>query len=204
MKFELAASPHAQLWETAKNALNYMLRMFGEPSAIACLKLLVRARRLDILGWLKPIEDLVRRLIIIEAMKLELKAIRPHAPLEHVRREIVADPADSASWPARFQVFPANSHNMRSSKAAAPEPFPLFKAFPVAERFEAVLRVLENPGRYISRAARRAQGLRELPRALARRADPEKYSPCRFALDETRELLLSVLPIAPRSAYDSS
>ncbi|MES1158998.1 MAG: hypothetical protein ABUL42_03800 [Terricaulis silvestris] len=73
-----ANSPHMNridLWRFLRSTLSQMRIALGGPNLIASTRLTPRSRR-EILDWLAPLERLVRKLLLIEAARLPLPAMR--------------------------------------------------------------------------------------------------------------------------------
>jgi hypothetical protein len=128
-------------------------------------------------SWLACAEVLLRRLLLIEAAALPLPDTRPHvgAPRQRVRRRVEFWPDKPQDWRVNFRCFPVGARGFRpritgarsSHQFAPPEaasskrqPRQFRNAWPLAERYEAILRVFENPEPYARRLSR---GLRASP-----------------------------------------
>jgi hypothetical protein len=169
-----------------------MATLFDSPRTLACLQLVVAARRDDILAWLRPIEQLIRRLLLLEAQSLppaQNPAPAPRAKAPRKRRLITLDPEAPQTWPAHFRLAqtarkpPANPLRRACKRA---DNAGLYPSFALAERWQAVLRVAENPARYVLRAA---AFLKRAPLILERLCKPPPrhahlYGPCDWAIDE--------------------
>ncbi len=161
-----AAAPFSleSAWDALRAWAKAMVNAFGEPAAIAAHLLLRRSVREDILAWLAPLEAGVRRMLLMEAVKLA----KPNEPPATIVRGRVATsfreepgktlPEDSRQWRACFRIWPAVTRLeaapaqpvIRASKRAVH-----YNAYPLARRIEAVIRVFENPAAYIAKIARR-------------------------------------------------
>ena len=173
------ASPPA-LWAVARHLLGWLTAVFGDACAVAALGVVSPAERDEILTWLRPIEALARRLLVVEAAALERSPMArrrapaamssadkaPRVRLPH--RCDGLDPADPRGWRVAFRVCAA-PEGMRGSSDAGPRReteretntgtgIGLAGAWPLAERIEAVTRVLEDPAPFAARLARRLTG----------------------------------------------
>jgi hypothetical protein len=186
-----------------------MAALFGAPAALACLQLVIGARRADMLAWLRPAERLIRQLLYLEAAA-HIPAPRqasqsPRQPAPNRPRAAAPTAAKSAidperpeTWPAHFQIFTA-----RRRAQAAPTHRPglragLHGAFALARRWQAALRVLEDPAPYARRLARRLSRDGPAESALLHaltRAPPKDAGPCIWAMEEAA-LRIAVLPEA--------
>jgi hypothetical protein len=151
-------------WDALRAWAKAMVNAFGEPASIAAQLLLRRSSREDILAWLAPLEAGVRRVLLMEAVKLA----RPNEPPAPIMRGRIATafreepsrtlPEDSTQWRTSFRVWPAITRceavpaqpAIRASKRAIH-----YNSYPLARRIEAVIRVFENPAAYIAKIARR-------------------------------------------------
>jgi hypothetical protein len=176
-----------------------MATLFDSPRTLACLQLVVAARRDDILAWLRPIEQLIRRLLLLEAQSLPPSASSQSATTRapkpapkpasepRQRRLIVLDPEAPHTWPAHFRLLDRRRPSrhaggpMRTGLHAG-----LYNSFALAERWQAALRVAENPARYVRRAAAL---LKRAPLILESLCKPPPrhahlHGPCDWAIDE--------------------
>jgi hypothetical protein len=103
----------------------------------------------------------MRRLLVIEAAAYAKLNTRPllHPARRRVRKLMHFSAEAPAAWRASFRCFgpPASSRQPRGRQdAAGPrEPQRFCSAWPLAERYEALIRVFNAPGRYAARLARR-------------------------------------------------
>jgi hypothetical protein len=166
-------STPASLWAALRHYLETAFALFGGPECIAALGFLSPRLRRDMLSWLRPLEQALRALIYAEALAAPQPPAPASKPREHVkrtRRWIESDPDRPEEWRVRFALLaPAP----RASSGAARGKSALISAWPVAERFESLIRAFNNPAplvrrmaRLIARAASRvAKQLRFKPRA---------------------------------------
>ena len=157
------------LWDAAWHLLDWLTTLFGNPAEFAQLDLLAPREQADILHWLRPLEALVRRLLLLEAAELAggLAASHPSRRVRlRTRRLVAQDPENASAWRVSFRVTLLASQAGRVTPARA-LPSDLPSAWPIAERWEAVARVLAEPAPYARRLARRLKAKQERARPLA-------------------------------------
>lgn len=101
------------LWSTARRFLCWLIEVYGTPCALAAGPWLSRRERREIRHWLLPLEALVRRLLLIEAVRVA-GTMRPAGKRPRARRKRPApfcrvnfpDPENSRQWAVRFSVVP--------------------------------------------------------------------------------------------------
>lgn len=152
------------LWRIAETFLRFMFVLFGAPEEVAASHTLSRKRALQLRDWLAAGEALLRRLLLIEAAAWT-KRMRVSAPTRRKgaarTRRLMEFTADKpAAWRVRFQCFatPATTRALVSQRKSTPRWRPLkrfYSAWPLAERFEALRRVFNNPAAFARRLARR-------------------------------------------------
>ena len=185
--------PNAELCGAARHVLGFLFGLFGGPSAIVALGVVTPAERREILDWLRPIETLLRLLLLAEAAGLA-RTLTPTAPRgsRAARRpaacrsaaRAVQDADACETWRVSFRacspeprtVRPARADRLaavaeprrahRDADASIPDPS---NPWPLAERIEAVVRVLETPAPYVRRLARRLAAARGRAAALGAR-----------------------------------
>lgn len=194
------------LWRIAEAFLRFMFVLFGAPEEVAASHTLSRKRALQLRDWLAAGEAMLRRLLLIEAAawtkRMRVSTPLPRKAAARVRRlmEFTADKPEA--WRVRFQYFVAPAH-MRAAAAprlkSAPRRRPLkrfYSAWPLAERFEALRRVFNDPGAFARRLARR---LRARPH---RAAAVLHAAPCAAKLVGAAEI--NTLTDAAESAWCNS
>jgi len=188
------------LWRIAEAFLHVLHDLFGAPEDVAARHTLTRAAHALMASWLRVGEALLLRLLMIEAAAIEMievtythdhrwpqaeptsqgACMSPRSP-----RAFFADDPDS--WRVSFRCFAAadrrlpagNSPNKPMALASQDVVCrleaggPRFRsAWPLAERYEALLRVFNAPFAYARRLARRLRtDARRTPELL--RAPPE-------------------------------
>ncbi len=140
------------LWQTLRAYIESACALFGLPSAIAQKIWLSRAEYALVVGFLRPLEALLRRLLFIDALALT-PAI---ACVEHKTRIRRAMPAntgghfnleDSQSWRAHFNLGAAWDRRHSAGKQVRRKLPPLVNAVsaaPLALRLEALIRGYNN------------------------------------------------------------
>ncbi len=186
------------LWRVAEAFLHLLHSLFGAPEDVAREHTLSRAAYALMLSWLRVGEALLRRLLLIEAAAFEHPApSRARAPRQRQRRLMHFTADNPEDWRVSFHCSsssPANSGGSaepRSGKAkgrvlAPSDALGVFSptrggdkkrfhsAWPIAERYEALLRVFNAPYAYARRLARRLHANpRQLDTVLR---EPEHYA----------------------------
>jgi hypothetical protein len=177
-----------------------MVTLFGEPKDVAHQHTYVLKHHQRLSQWLSCAEAMLRRLLLIEAAAYEKPNTRPllHAPRPYVRRTAEFWPDKPEDWRVRFRVLHLDRRRLRRplskrarssaggdaggpSKRVSREdrwsyenfkPVKFRDAWPLALRFEACLRVFNDPAPFARRLSRR---LHATPHRLseALRAPPE-------------------------------
>ena len=160
-----------ELWRAAGALLRTLFNLFGAPEELAARHTLTGPTYRLILNWLHCAEAMLRHLLFIEASAYPLgvasTAKRAHA--QRQSREMSFDADKPEDWRIRFRCFmergrPARQH--RRMPARTPTVHMRFhSAWPLAERFEALLRVHNDPAPFARRLARR---LHAAPRIIAK------------------------------------
>ena len=172
-----------------------LFNLFGEPQDLAFQHSLNARDYKLACNWLRTVEALFRKLLLIEASHYarEMEQAKPRARSKRQRREMAFFPETPDAWRVTFRscVTPAHEHR-RPQRRRAPTgsslatnlaPTIFHSAWPLAERFEALLRVHNDPTPYAKRLARRlyAQPLHvasiiKEPPELQHRIDPEQHA----------------------------
>jgi len=181
MHTQTAPDPIADLWSAARALFERMRAHIGEAEAIAALRL-DRDTLAAMRAWLRPLEALVRRIVLIEAAALARTPLAPKRQSERHAQAPQAKPPRQRSYalrlwartppaPARIRqlgppLLVRDIYRERARAAQArrlnmvrfmrpPEPLR------IARRIEALARVLEKPANAVRRLARK---LRQLPK----------------------------------------
>jgi len=188
------------LWRSAREYIAGFWRTHGSPSDVARFGFIGPAFRRELLAWLQPIEALLRRLIARDAAflapSLRLRALRKQQRTR-VRRVIELNAASAQTWPAPFRcderIAPRRPSGFRRLQAPSPR-----HAFALALRFEACVRVFNDPAPFARRLAFRLLRARAALASLAKL--PERY------VDQTRWCLgrdaIAEASLLLRAAYD--
>jgi hypothetical protein len=166
--------------------------LFGDPAHVAARHTLRFEAHKLMASWLRAGEAMMRRLLLIEAAAYAKPNIRPllHDKRQRARKLMSFSAEEPQKWRVSFRCFLDRRRPRRPTPAHAGEDAggprkhvsredrwcseswarPRFRsAWPLAERYEALLRAFNNPARYARRLARRLhaapQRLRELLRA---------------------------------------
>jgi hypothetical protein len=179
------------LWRIAAAFLGVLHTMFGPPETIAAKGVLTQKPYALLLSWLRCGEAMMRRLLLLEAQAYAKPNTRPllRAARKRERRPMSFEADAPETWRVSFRCFmdrrrPAGMRRT-TPKARKPrvsredrwsyENFPppkFHNAWPLAERYEALLRVFNDPAGYARRVSRR---LHATPHRIVelRRAPPE-------------------------------
>lgn len=150
-------------WPLARVLIDQFAALYGAPAELV-LRGLPRAARAPLLAFIRLIEALVRRLLLIETWNLPV-AFTPRTmkPANNAGAGIRARASDNpANWRVSPRLFPAWPTGS-GRRGAAPAEERLISNRALAERLEALIRVAADPAPYAQRLARR------LPRKLVRR-----------------------------------
>jgi hypothetical protein len=145
-----------ELWRTAQTFLGLLFNLFGNPEDVAERHTLTKKPYKLLLDWLRAGEALLRRLLLIEASAHPKPNTRPllRAQRKRTRTLRYFTPEEPEKWRVSFRTFaspvagPAKRPRSRSEKR-------FFSAWPLAERYEALIRVFINPAPFAARLARR-------------------------------------------------
>lgn len=149
------------LWRAAGALLATLHMLFGAPEELAARHTLLRETHALIASWLRCAEAMLRRLLLIEASAHAAAPLKPMpacAARPRVRRLLGFDADKPEAWRVSFQHLTAS--NRRGMSAAARgrtrgEARRFCSAWPLAERYEALIRVFNAPAAFARRLARR-------------------------------------------------
>jgi len=181
-----------KLWRVAQAFLATLYVLFGAPEDVAARHTLTLKAHSFMAGWLRCAEALLRRLLVLEAAAYPKPNTRPVLkPRQKRTRKLMGFDADAPEqWRVTFHCFASpRAARARLVRFGPPKPrkripreerwhqmhwkpTALRSAWPLAERYEALLRVFNNPAAY---ARRLAQRLHATPHRLCEpmRAPPE-------------------------------
>ncbi|MFZ2029052.1 MAG: hypothetical protein WAU68_01980 [Vitreimonas sp.] len=190
------------LWRVAQSFLHTLHALFGGPERIAFQHTLTQEPYRLLLSWIRCGEAMMRRLLLIEAAAYPKPNTPPRLwpKRTRVRRLVGFDDDKPETWRVSFRCFssgpPASSRQKKcrqdagGPKRAEDYPSPIgdmhfhqgpwftakpakfYSAWPLAERYEALLRVFNSPEPYARRLAKRLHALTHRLRELLR-APPE-------------------------------
>jgi hypothetical protein len=161
------------LWRLAQYLLSVLHSAFGGPEDVAAQGAHTRKARALLLRWLRAGEAVLRHLLLIEAHNAEFAPACPRSGSRKPRaRRLMHFSADKPEdWRVSFRCFVGRvpvrqahrdaegtggadkSVTLSLSKGDAPRR--LHSAWPLAERYEALLRAYNDPAPYARRLARR-------------------------------------------------
>jgi hypothetical protein len=170
------------LWRAAAAFLHMLYALFGDPGAIAARNALTVVTYKMIVAWLRAGEAMMRRLLLIEAAALPKPEPRLQRPGSRQRaRKLMHFEAEHPElWRVSFRCFadaprratPTARFSRGDRRARSPK---LRSAWPLAERYEALLRVFNDPSACVRRLARRLHAAPHRTAALLR-TPPEAES----------------------------
>ncbi len=152
-------------WHWARVTFDALFNFCPDPAELARQRVLTRRVWRAIATWLAPLEAFVRRLLLLEALALPIPNVA--APGAAARANVRASPGrggfaseHSSDWQVSFQVVPplhrTRSNTIRKRISPLSKLAPKFMScFKLAERIEALGRVLERKSAYARRLARR-------------------------------------------------
>lgn len=160
-----------ELWRAAGALLRTLFNLFGAPEELAARHTITGPTYRLILNWLHCAEALMRHLLFIEASAYPRRAAstakRAHAQRQSREMSFEADKPEE--WCVSFRLVmdrrrPAGQHRRMPARTPAVH-MRFHSAWPLAERFEALLRVHNDPAPFARRLARR---LHAAPRIIAK------------------------------------
>jgi hypothetical protein len=176
------------LWRIAEAFMHALCALFGNPDDVAAQHTFTTKPYALLLDWIRAGEAILRKLLLIEAAALGATTFAPPAPPTHRKRErkLIEFSADKPeAWRVSLRCFTsptlrqtqrnaADSASVNLSLSKAERPDRRFhSAWPVAERYEALVRVFNNPAPYAHRLARRLQAHPQRAATLTR--DPPRF-----------------------------
>jgi hypothetical protein len=174
------SAPHA-LWTIAQHFFHVLWTLFGNPEDLARRHTLTKKDYKLALSWLRVAEALMRRLLLIEAAALDLPEQRKAQgkPRLRTRRLISFSEDNPEAWRVSLRCAGANVDRRRPRRPApahageTPAVDRRFhSAWPLAERYEALVRAFNNPVPFARRLARRVKAAPQRLDTLLR-APPE-------------------------------
>lgn len=160
------------LWRVAEAFLHILHNLFCAPEDVARDHTLTRAAYVLLLSWLRVGEDLLRRLLTIEAAAFPKPNDRAllRAPRHRTPRLMSFTPDNPEEWRVSFRCL-SSSHARTKTKRVRHEPKRFRSAWPLAERYEALLRVFNDPHAFARRLAKRLHARPHLIKAVLRKSE---------------------------------
>lgn len=161
------------LWRVMQALLGTLYTLFGAPEDVAREHTFTTKAHAHLASWLRSAEALLRRLLLIEASAHPKPNTRPLLmPSRRRERRLMSFTPDAPQdWRVSFRVFAtadrrlpagipasqrAQAGDTRNTEcrleAGGPQRF--YSAWPLAERYEALIRVFNDPTAYARRLAR--------------------------------------------------
>lgn len=183
-----------ELWRVASAFLHTLHMLFGAPGDVAYQYGLSARTHERLASWLRCAEALMRRLLLIEASAYPKPNTRPllRPTRPRTRKEVIFTAEEPEKWRVSFRCFsspvraasisvqpamPKAAKRARISRedrwcAETFKPVRFLSSWPLALRYEALIRVFNDPTAYARRLARR---LHATPHRIieALRAPPE-------------------------------
>lgn len=160
-------------WALVRESVNWLAALFGPPATLRDQSVLKKRDHALLLSWLRSLEALVSRLLLIAALEM--------GPQPAQARPVCAGRARGKNWRVAFRlhsvVKPAPApQRARTGPRGASERRDQAGCRGAAARFEALRRVAENPGAYARRLAcalrRKAHWPARIAAAPIRPGDP--------------------------------
>lgn len=139
--------------------------LFGEPKDVARDSVVSALAYKQLASWLRCAEAMLRRLLLIEAAALAKPNTRQraHKKRQRVRRRVEFWPDKPEDWRVSFRCFLGPPAPRRRARATLQQPPARRRrskqqfrdAWPLALRYEALLRAYNNPEPYARRLAHR-------------------------------------------------
>lgn len=171
------------LWRVASRLMITLFNLFGEPDALARQHSMGAKDYKLACNWLRTVEALFRRLLFIEASYYvgEITPPKPRVKRPRQRREMAFFPDQPDAWRVTFRTVESGRPRARSGHRSHLPLLRFYSAWPLAERFEALLRVHNDPTPFAKRLARRLNAARvadmlKAPAELEHRIDSEPFA----------------------------
>ncbi|MES1159105.1 MAG: hypothetical protein ABUL42_04340 [Terricaulis silvestris] len=147
------------LWRIAERFLGLIAELCGAPEELAAALMMKRREHKILCAWLRTAENMLRRLIFIEAQAIPKPNTPPPAPRPPAPRAAPIAPAPRAfELNTTFRVIVPPPQKRTRAKRRAPRDTlrrDYVSVGGVAGRFEALTRAFNDPARYAQRLARR-------------------------------------------------
>jgi hypothetical protein len=186
------------IWRVVREHIAGLWRTHGSPADVALFGFIGSTLRRELLSWLQPIEGVLRRLIARDAAllapSLKLRPLRKHKRAG--TRRVIIDPAQPETWRVVFRSDEKTSARAHRGARTLRAPSP-YESFALALRFEACVRVFNDPGPFARRLAFRlargrvdVEALTRMPRAFA---DRGRWRLGRDSISDASFLLIGAL-----------
>lgn len=157
--------PLAAVWRHARWAFLQVATLHTTPRDLALLELVSRQRHRTLAIFIRHLELLARRLVLVAALALHI-VLQPVAPRERPRlprrrRRILVWLHRPETWHVCFRMHPPRAPAIRWICRRRKHLPHTRASLPLARRLEAVRRVLVEPDRYVRRCAIRFVRLAE-------------------------------------------
>ncbi|MGE0044976.1 MAG: hypothetical protein AB7J28_17085 [Hyphomonadaceae bacterium] len=152
---EPPASLLAEAWEEARIILSTYLRYTIDPAELIERQAITPLFRAQLLRWLRPLEAIVRSLLLAMAKAMHVEPTRrAHAKRQSQRADFIP----RFNWAMRRKTkAPPTEETQKPPKTPRRWARVVVASKGIAERLEGVARVIENPERYATRLARKLQ-----------------------------------------------
>jgi hypothetical protein len=191
-------------WDHLHVFLEDLIGLFGKPIALARRLDFPQAEHKVCAAWLRALEAWLRRLLLIAAARVTPppeREAKQRGPRKCVATSASVAREDSADWRVSFRL--TDNKRARSARRTSKRlPRRFWDPIPLALRFEALLRVAQNPERHIQRAARLLAKNTALPNQLFRQK-LQNMNSLRPYVAQCSFLVLETFPEAWRPADTS-
>jgi len=183
------------LWQAARDFLCTFFNFVGHPADLAAKRVVDAKTHAHLIAWLRAGEHFLRRLLLVEAHALPVPppCRRQSAGTPPAREPHLLDTSNPETWRTSLRLLerrrlaggevrfaPPSSFKHNAGEEPALQVHP---TFPLARRYEALLRAFNNPlpiarrlARSLARAPQRAEPLRARPHQPKRKSgDPAPY-----------------------------
>lgn len=164
-----------ELWHSARAFFCALHMLFGGPETVADRHTLAHKAYMQLLSWLRVGEAMMRRLIAIEAAAFPARAVaKPRTQHKHTRKPVSFCADKPEEWRVAFRCFLTRQRDASGQRKYAARRF--HSAWPLAERYEALIRAFNDPLRAPPRRppARRAAKISAPIRQAARIRAPRR------------------------------
>lgn len=143
----------------ARDLYGFLFSRFFTPEALARDGWITRERYRDFIRWLRIVEDMVRRILFIEASAIATSLPPPAPP--RARKPSPRKPGPEFdyrnvdTWRPHFHMTPPPPRAPAALRSHPKPPRPAIRSWPLVLRMQALLHVVYDPHPYIQRFARR-------------------------------------------------